>query len=121
VSSDVESARRELRELDRKLRELVAAAASRGSDLAPLWEDCETIGRGIADIALAARHAAPEDKKLLVEEMTVLGEFYAIATDYLQREQAAVETLLQQVRQSRETLAYYGSKQEPGESCDVTG
>jgi hypothetical protein len=121
VALDAESARTRLRTLDRRLRELVAVAGTRSSDLGPVWKGCEEIGRSLAEIALAAQHVSRDDKQLLIEEMTSLGEFYAIATEYLQREQAAVTALLQQVRQSRETLAHYAPGRDVGDSCDVAG
>lgn len=121
MNADVDTARKQLRALDRRLRELVAVAASRTSDLEPVWKDCEQIGRGLADIVLAAQHASPEDKQILVDEMSSLCEFYAIAAEYLQREQTTVATLLQQVRQSKESLAFYGSHDDLGQSCDIDG
>ncbi len=121
VELDADSARKQLRALDRRLRELVAVASSKNSNLEPVWRDCEAIGHGIAEIALAAHHASSDDKQLLLEEMTSIHEFYAIATEYLQREQAAVGALLQQLRQSKESLAYYGMHEDSGESCDIAG
>jgi tRNA U34 5-methylaminomethyl-2-thiouridine-forming methyltransferase MnmC len=121
MSLDADTARKELRELDRRLRQLVSVAGSRTSHLEPVWKDCEAIGCKIAEIALAAHHATPDDKQSIVDEMTSIHEFYAIATEYLQREQAAVAALLQQIRQSKESLAYYGAQGETGDSCDVAG
>jgi hypothetical protein len=121
VELDADNARKQLRALDRRLRELVAVASSRNSNLEPVWRDCEAIGHSIAEIALAAHHASPDDKRILVDEMTSIHEFYAIATEFLQREQAAVGSLLQQLRQSKESLAYYGSPKDTGESCDIAG
>ncbi len=121
MALDVESARRTLRAIDRRLRELVAVAGTRTSDLGPVWKDCEGIGRDLADIAIAAQHASAVDRRKLLDEMTSLGEFYAIATEYLEREQSAVTNVLQHVRQARESLAAYGPQGESGDSCDVAG
>ncbi len=121
MNLDADNARKQLRALDHRLRELISVAGSRSSNLEPVWRSCEEIGHSIAEIALAAHHASPDDKKLLVDEMTSIHEFYAIATEFLQREQAAVGALLQQLRQSKESLAYYGSHEDSGESCDIAG
>lgn len=114
-------ARETLRALDRRLRELVAVAGGPNGKLEPVWKDCEEIGRGIADIALAARVADADDKRLLVEQMSSLCEFYAIATEYLRREQTSVATLLQQLHKAKDGLACYGPESDLGESCDIAG
>lgn len=121
MSQDTDTARAQLHALDRRLRELVAVAGSPNGNLEPVWKDCEEIGRGIADIALSARGATAEDKLVLVDEMSSLCEFYAIAIEYLQREKSSVAALLQQMHKAKDGLAFYGRETDLGESCDIAG
>lgn len=121
MSEQTDVAREHLRALDRRLRELVAVAGDRDSNLGSVWKDCEEIGRGIADIAAATHSASPDDKALLVDDMSSLCEFYAIATEFLQREKASIAELLHQVHKAQQGLTLLSSGDELGESCDIAG
>lgn len=107
-----------LRELDRRVRELLVAVRDPNADVGAAWSAFASRMLPASELQRIVAETPKGERDDVVREIRALSQLVTVTLEEARRERADVGAAIDRVHASSQSFAFYGSE---GSTCDVAG